>query len=426
MIDKKECILGISKKPHNEGFGSEITLYKLSKFAENWQIETQKIIINDSFAYNDLYRNLEFVTLNNTPFLYFIYKQRQAGNAITFEDIYFSLCSLNDFTVTTLDYQCDGNFDTSSRNIKGHFIISDDLKQKKELLTYLEKTAAQSPLIYHPTEHDHEVNLTENYAKKWQIDNANVKTVWSVNDNTLEEAMVFTYYTAEEKAFSISDNPDDENNFYAIYITKGDEIIGYDKLIKKWFPIWIQALHGTGIDYIMSAQLIEEHILQICWCETRYRPKIIIDLKKSTYKISLSDNDPARNIYSEPATAATNNLNTGVKPAQNQGSDINAESTEAINGLHTLIEAQDKIRNEDIKGEEDPDNLTNPCKLYRHRVGTLNSYRVIYQMYIDYFSRHPITTNGSINMHKNSFERGLTNTIHVMEQKVQYAKQACY
>lgn len=292
ILDNKECIICIANKTGAEGndkmfySNADIVYYKLSKFADAWRIDTQKPVFNKEFTYCDFYNDFEIATIGNKPYLYFFYCLSPMGNAISFVDLNFSLFSLMDFQLTTLNYGGDPVYDNKDnlQQIKGEFTNLDKLNGKPELLSYLEGKASKSKLVYRAKNKDLEINSSDNYEKKWQVDNSSIKTVWDVKDNTFEEPLRTTYYDKNifpTKRGQIFGNI--ENSKYKVVALFRNNIVGYDKTKKKYFPIWIESCsHGCNKEISFA----NETTLKIVYSESRDEI-ITVDLAKMTYKITL-------------------------------------------------------------------------------------------------------------------------------------------
>jgi hypothetical protein len=291
-LDGKECIICLANKIGIDGpdkmhyINADIVYYKLSKFANAWRIETQKSVFKEELTCVEFYNDFEIITLDNKPYLYFLYRLSPMGNAISFTELNFSLFSLTDFHLTTLDYGGEpvyGKF-SSLQKIKGDFTNLIELSSKPDLLRLLESKASQSTLVYRATSRDLEINSSENYEKKWQLDNSSVKTVWDVKDNTFEEPLRITYY--DNSIFPTEQGCIDgtiENNKYKVITLFRNNILGYDKIKKKFFPIWVEGcMHGCN----KEVSFANETTLKIVYSEAE-NEIITVDLAKMCYKITL-------------------------------------------------------------------------------------------------------------------------------------------
>jgi hypothetical protein len=208
------------------------------------------------------------------------------GNMIEYYNLNFALFSLTDFQLTTLDYGGDPIYDDKLKlkQIKGDFKNLDKFNDKPELLSFLEGKASKCPLVYRATNSDLDMNSSANYEKKWEIDNSKIKSVWDNKNNIYDEPLRTTYY---EKNIFPSDqgfiNGRVENNKYIVVSLFRNNILGYDRVKKKYFPIWVESCtHGCN----KTISFVKETILQITYSEADNQ-KIFVDLSKMTYSIIL-------------------------------------------------------------------------------------------------------------------------------------------
>ena len=291
-IDNKECIICIANKTGVDGndkmfySNADIIFYKLTKFADAWRIETQKPIFAYEFTYCDFYNDFEIATIGNKPYLYFLYRLSPMGNAVSFMDLNFALFSLTDFQLTTLDYGGDPVYDKKDnlQQIKGDFTNLDKLSSKPDLSKFLEDKASKSSVIYRATKQDLDMNSADNYEKKWQVDNSKIKSVWDTKENTFDEPLRVTYYDKSifptEQGY-ISGSV--ESTKFKIVSLFRNNILGYDKTKKKYFPIWVESCsHGCN----KTVAFIDDTTLRITYSEANDE-MIIVDLTNMTYKITL-------------------------------------------------------------------------------------------------------------------------------------------
>jgi len=292
-FDKKECILCIANKTgvdvNNKMFYSnaDIVFYKLRKFANTWRVDIQKPIFTEEFTYSEFYNDFEISTIVNKPYLYFLYESSPMGNAVSYTNLNFSLFSLIDFQLTILDYGGEPVYDSNgnSQHIKGDFTNIDKLSSTPDLLKFLENKASKSSIVYRATNKDLEMNNAINYEKKWQVDNSKIKSVWSTKENTNEEALKITYYS--KSIFPTEQNyisGSIENSKFKIVSLFRNNILGYDKIKKKYFPLWVESCsHGCNKD----VTFINDTTLRITYSEAN-EEMIIVDLTNMTYKIILN------------------------------------------------------------------------------------------------------------------------------------------
>jgi hypothetical protein len=276
-LNGKEIILVLANKTgvagNNKMFYSnpDIFFYKLSRFAGAWRVEAQKSIINEEFYYCNLYKDFDIITISYKPYLYLMYKLTPMGNAVPDGTLSFALFSLSDLQLTALDY------DLTEKN----FTNINDLNSKPSLLNFLESKAAKSPLVYRASEKDLDLNASANYEKKWQVDNSTIKSVWEVPGKTAEGTLRTTYY--DKNLFPKDPIEVIENSQYKVVALFRNNILGFDKLKKKYFPIWIEScMHGCN----KSISFLPPAKIKIVYSEANNQT-IIVDLSNMNYTMRM-------------------------------------------------------------------------------------------------------------------------------------------
>ncbi len=292
ILEGKEYIFCLADKTGTESksfLNPEISFYKLSKFADVWRVETRQDVFKEEAKYCEFLNNLEIVTVDNEPYLYFIYGLVDEGNGSgDIEMIKFSLYSLKTYRLVSLDdegyasYDIKGNF----QFIKdGNFLNVDSLKSQKNYLDFLEDKAAKSNLIYHPSKKDLDLNDPDNYEKKWTIDNPKIadEVLESNKTSVYNEPLSITYYNKNlflKNVGSIANQCENTNYKFKAYFR--GSIIGYDKQKKKYFPIWVEScMHGCN----KEVSFINPITLKIHYTEADDRI-IKINLIRMTYSTS--------------------------------------------------------------------------------------------------------------------------------------------
>jgi hypothetical protein len=181
VFDAKQCIICLADKrglQHEVFSGPDIIFYKLSLFANTWQIDIQQSVFKEPFKYCEFLTDPEIATVANEPYLYFVYTLADEGSmAGDIETLKFSLFSLNNYQLSSLDYEGDASYDKKDnfQSIKdGKFLNLEALKANPSFLNYLENKAGKSSFIYRPTEKDLDINDPDNFEKKWVLYNPQV------------------------------------------------------------------------------------------------------------------------------------------------------------------------------------------------------------------------------------------------------------
>ena len=217
-------------------------IYILSNFADTWQ---EVEIINGLFNVVDL----RLTSIDSIDYVF--YADESSGNTMGL--ITFVLRKIE----TKEEYFI--SFDGYAYQYDRLGPVSKRLKAKKNILKYLEERAKESPYVYNPSPSDYNVNLYTNYDKKWNILNAGLRENLLNNSNATYDIQFPYYY---ENLFDSLGHgikiKKVENNKYIIISYFKDNVIGYDKIKKKYFALWIPDLIYNWIE---NLELDDEHIL---------------------------------------------------------------------------------------------------------------------------------------------------------------------
>lgn len=277
-INGVEKIVCIAKKngPEDNPYSDKYLVYVLSKFANTWRVESEKEIINlefETISFDGF--DFEVAIIDNRAYLYFVYVTGPVGNAVSYANYNFTLVSLSDFTISELVYQ------ELHLSDERDFINLEDFKDKPIILKYLEERAAKSKFVYKPTKEDLDMDNPKNYEKRWEIDNPNISTIWDGN-SAINNTLKVTYYTKNiipKEMPSIFSKK--ENKKYIIFALFRSDILGYDKLKKKYFPIWVESCsHGCNKDI----EFIGNDKLKIIYSESQGET-IVVDLLSMNFEI---------------------------------------------------------------------------------------------------------------------------------------------
>lgn len=220
----------------------------------NWQIsniDTQKIGSGESAGINYLKASEfqmkdeempKYVELNNNPYIFFMCREGNAGNAmpICYGTLYFALYNLKTREIVTLDFECwlvyseieDKHLSFS----EGKFVRLEETKKHAIESDYLLKQAELSPHIYRPTKDDLNLDLPQNAVKKWLRDNPEIENLEVGGSKIIE----FTYYDRDEhyeKARKDSHSVISSEDYEIFYSWRGS-VYGFDKKKQKYFVIY--------------------------------------------------------------------------------------------------------------------------------------------------------------------------------------------
>ena len=225
---KIECIGGnwqlsnIDTQPIGSGMSGGIIITKASDF--NMQ--------NDEMP--------KYVKLNNVPYVFFMCREGNFGNAMPpcHGTLYFALYNLKTKKIVTLDFDCWSVYSNENdvELVEGEFVRLDEIKKYDVEAEYLLKQAELSDYIYRPTADDLNLELSQNAVKKWLKDNPQID---NLSDGGLT-VVKFTYYDkdksyekAKRNATSIAPNED-----YEIFYTWRGSVYGLNKKQQKYFVVY--------------------------------------------------------------------------------------------------------------------------------------------------------------------------------------------
>lgn len=236
------------------GVDLKFDFVKIEYIGGNWQlsnIDTQPIgsgmaggIINikaSDFNMQDE-EMPKYVKLDNVPYVFFMCREGNAGNAMPpcYGTLYFALYNLKTKRIVTLDFNCWSVYSEINgkhvESVEGEFVGLDEIKKYAVEMEYLLKQAELSDYIYRPTADDLNLELSQNAVKKWLKDNPQI-------DNLRDDGLAvvkFTYYDkdksyeeAKQNAMSIAPNDD-----YEIFYSWRGSVYGLNKKQQKYFVVY--------------------------------------------------------------------------------------------------------------------------------------------------------------------------------------------
>ncbi len=275
-INGTEKIVCLAKKtgPEDNPYSDKYVIYILTKFADTWRVEAEKEIISleyETIGFDEL--DFELTEIEDKQYLYFIYITGNVGSALSYSNFNFSLVSLSDLTISKLVYQEIGD--------ERDFINLDDFKNKPLILKYLEEKAANSEYVHKPSAEDLDMNNPKNFEKKWAIDNPNISTVWDGN-TALNNFIKVTFYDENifPKEGDVSFSKIENSRFVIVTLFRNN-ILGFDKVKKQYFPIWVE---NCSHDCNKDIEFVGSNKLKIIYSEFN-GATIIVDLNTFNFEI---------------------------------------------------------------------------------------------------------------------------------------------
>lgn len=210
-------------------------LLVLKSFGGTWQEQYrhQKFI-------QEINHEFDWAMIDSIPYLF--YAIESAGNASGV--VTFNLISLENNKEHSISF--GGNIGEYG----SMYPISNELKNQKSLLAYLEKKVAQSELVYHPTKEELDIDNPKNYAKKWRVENQNIYEKLKLSNGPLK--IIFPNYESNlfDEVRHGSLNCSEENEMYIIKSYFKDDVIGHNKNNNKYFTVWVPEYLYDHIQFI--------------------------------------------------------------------------------------------------------------------------------------------------------------------------------
>ena len=276
VVNSDEYIIGVINQ--STSAFEKYNFIVLHKFANKWQKKLSKIYGED-FKYITPIDTFQLVYIEKEPYIYFQLLENFVGTAVAG----FSIISFNLFDISTgqfLSLLYEGR-DKDENTVEGEFTNTGEFNNTPLILNFLEENAAKSRVIYRPTDEDLNLDNPKNYEKKWQVDNSNIPDIYNANGYE-EGTLKLTYYTNELMPFAEAKERI-ENSIFIIVTYFRNNVIGYDKTRKKYFPIWIESCNHCCNKEI---SFVDVFTLKLFWDECGDNIAMTINLKNKSFKVS--------------------------------------------------------------------------------------------------------------------------------------------
>ncbi|MCC9074412.1 hypothetical protein LNQ49_22725 [Flavobacterium sp. F-65] len=214
--------------------------------------------------------------IQNVDYFLFALMESPLGNGDP--GLYLSFIMLNMDTLKFYTLKYDGEPTLRSDNaVEGEFldntVLNHNITIKKELYLFAQK----SKWIYTPSSEEKDINHYRNFEQKWHSDNY-PKGAESFYPSIIKS----TYYS--ENLFQYNGNYDNdeviENKDFKIVTYFRNNIIGYDKNKKLYFPITVESC-ATGCD--KKIEFVSENEIEISY-EMNVQKTDTIDLNKIKFE----------------------------------------------------------------------------------------------------------------------------------------------
>lgn len=180
------------------------------------------------------------VEIDQIPFLYFSFKEAYMGKAVSEQTVTFCLVSLKDLSEYKLVYIGEPTFKCENC-IDGDFIENAKLDKHSAMSKKLTELSKSSTLIYQRTMKDDNIYYRMNYEVKWNTDN-NMNNSYGAGRSEIELPIRSTLYRSDLFALnrgSVNDSISNDSYTFVNYF-RGN-VIGYNKMTKMYFPLFIES-----------------------------------------------------------------------------------------------------------------------------------------------------------------------------------------
>jgi hypothetical protein len=264
-------IIGITGK-RELPFSEKFQFKTLDYFGDKWSIG-KTILYGDDFTYKTFIDTFQTVTISNRDYLYFVVKNEVVGTAAAgLAALDFCLFDGTNDSLIILTY------DSYVKNdkLEGEFVNIQAIKNT-DIIDFFNLKAKECKVIFRPSNEDFNLADIKNYEKKFQLNNPKLKDI-NYLDFSQTDTFHVDYY--EKNIFPDSIYYDEliENKNLKVVSLFRNNVLGYDKLKKRYFPILILSCnHGCE----KKIKFIDNWKLMISF---DYGDCIIFDFEHMRYK----------------------------------------------------------------------------------------------------------------------------------------------
>ncbi len=242
---------------------------KYKKNKESLQlIKTDTLLVSD---YNYVYMDSNSKRrvrkkVQNVDYFLFSFMESPLGNGDPSKYLSFIMLNMDTLKFYTLQYIGEHSL-VSGEALEGDFAENKTLDSNPEIKKELYEFANKSKWIYTPTGKEKDINYYKNFENKWYSDNA-------PKNGKSPDIITSTYYT--EDLFKFNGNYDKkdfiENDSFKIVSYFRNNILGYDKNKKLYFPIIVESCnHGCG----KTIKFVSENEIEVSFEISDQEPEII-------------------------------------------------------------------------------------------------------------------------------------------------------
>ncbi|MCC9065760.1 hypothetical protein [Flavobacterium piscisymbiosum] len=217
-----------------------------SKYTKNTNEEKlvlRNTLFSDEFYYINIDKKAVRKKIQNTEYFLFAVMESPKGNGDPEFILNFIMLNIHDLKFFILKYTGEATL-RCDECIDGRFIENEILDSNPTIKKELYDFANKSKWVYNPSGKEKDINYYKNYEQKWEQDNTAGKT-----EPTFPHSIKSTYYTENLFQYTGNYNKDEviENADFKIVSYFRNNIIGYDKNKKLYFPIMVETCN-TGCD----------------------------------------------------------------------------------------------------------------------------------------------------------------------------------
>ncbi|WP_306160981.1 hypothetical protein [Flavobacterium sp. DG2-3] len=232
-------------------------------------IKSDTLLISDYYYVNVDPKHILRKKIRSEDYFLFEVQESPMGNGDPVFHLDFIMLNINTLNFYTLKYSGEATV-RSGQAIDGEFLKNEILQSNIAVQTELYEFANKSKLVYNPSEKEKDINYYKNFEQKWYLD----------NDKHLYPSVIkSTYYNEDLFHFNGNYTNDEmiENTDFKIVSYFRNNIIGFDKNKKLYFPICIESC-VSGCN--KKIEFISENEIEISYSEIKTQESDTIDLNK--------------------------------------------------------------------------------------------------------------------------------------------------
>ncbi|MFD1605500.1 hypothetical protein ACFSJW_02780 [Flavobacterium artemisiae] len=247
-----------------------LTASKYKKSKDKLQfIKSEKLFVSDYYYVHIDPKHVLIKKIQKEDYFLFAVEEAPMGNGDTEYFLDFIILNISNLNFYTLKYSGEATL-RSDESIDGKFLKNETLESNILIKKELYEFANKSKWVYNPSEKEKNINYYKNFEQKWYLD----------NDKHLDPSVFkSTYYTENLFQYNGNYNNDQvtENTDFKIVTYFRNNIIGYDKNKKLYFPIFVEnCVSGCH----KEVKFISESEIEISYSEIQTQKPDTIDLHK--------------------------------------------------------------------------------------------------------------------------------------------------